>query len=263
MEEFSNTLYTSKIIKAGALVDDTKTMLANWDDSQSVKNNLDNFRNTNIFGKATRSRIEDILAIFRQRYLTDPDVIAGLLPLVGVQGLSETVNRILFFFAAQNDRLLYDTVTVMITEKKQQGIDEINPQMVINWINHLVDEGKTTTPWGEKTILRCARELLSTMRDFGVLKGANKKRIASFYLPLEAFAFIAFYQYQKVSSGERVISHPDWRLFFLTEKMVERFLMEAHQHHLLEYYAAGTVIRLTFPSNSLEDYAHVIAQRTN
>ena len=41
---------------------------------------------------------------------------------------------------------------------------------------------------------------------------------------------------------------PDWKLFFLHREGVERFLFEANQHDLLEYHAAGTVTRLTFPA---------------
>lgn len=254
--------YTSKIIKAGALIDDTKTMLANWDGTQSASYNLARFRNENIFGKATRSRIEDILVIFRQRYIDDPNVIYSLKLLISEPHLSEVINRILFFFAAQNDRLLYDAVTVFIPSKKQHGSDEISVPMTVEWINQLVAENKTTTPWSEKTILRCAQELLSTLRDFGILEGVISKKITPFYLPLEAFAYIAFYLNLQVPSGERLIHHPDWKLFFLSDKTVEHFLMEAHQHHLLEYYVAGPVIRLTFPAANLEEYARAISQRT-
>lgn len=256
------TLYTSKIIKAGALIDDTKTMLSNWDNNQSVIDNLSRLRNENIFGKATRSRIEDIQAIFRQRYLIDPEIIKGLLQLINNPDLSEAINRILFFFSAQNDKLLFDAVTVLITEKRKQGIEEISTQTVFDWITELVAMQNTTTPWSEKTILRCSQELLCTLRDFGVLDGAKTKRIAPMYLPLESFAFISFYKNQFLSSGERLINDPDWNLFFLSDKLVEQFLMEAHQHHLLEYYVAGSVKRLTFPTGTLEEYARVIAQRT-
>lgn len=262
MENNSTELYTSKIIKAGALIDDTKTMLANWESSQTVKLNLSRLRNQNIFGKATRSRIEDILGIFRQRYLDDPALIGSLLVLMGKPELSETVDRVLFYFSAHNDRLLHDAVTVLVTQKREQGFEEITLKMVIEWITELVENQKTITVWSEKTILRSAQELLSTMRDFGILEGANTKRIAPFYLPLEAFAYIALYEYNKLSSGERIIHDPEWKLFFLSEKMVERYLMEAHQHHLLEYYVAGPVIRLTFPTTNMEEYARVIAQRS-
>ena len=60
--------YSSKIIKAGALLADTKTLLSHWDVAATGAENLDRIRRENVFGKASRSRVEDILAIFRQRY---------------------------------------------------------------------------------------------------------------------------------------------------------------------------------------------------
>lgn len=262
MANLIDSNYTSKIIKAGALIDDTKMMLANWEDDQSVRHNLVRLRTQNIFGKATRSRIEDILAIFRQRYLKNPEIVKALKLFITRTALSDASNRILFYFAAQNDILLYDTITKFLIAMKNQGIEEINPQMLEDWINQLVAGGRTTTKWSEKTILRCSQELLSTLRDFGLLEGVKLKRLAPFYLPVEAFAFIAFIIFQDVASGERLLHHPDWKLFFLSEKAVERFLMEAHQLHLLEYHVAGTVTRLTFPAANLEEYARVISQRT-
>ena len=70
-----------------------------------------------------------------------------------------------------------------------------------------------------------------------------------------------FYLKQHQPSGARLVEHPDWRLFFLPPEGVERFLFEAHQRGLLEYHAAGSVTRLSFPAPTLEEYAHVLAQR--
>ena len=53
--------YTTKIIKAGALLADTKTLLAHWDLDSPVQDNLQRIQHENIFGKASRSRVEDIL----------------------------------------------------------------------------------------------------------------------------------------------------------------------------------------------------------
>ena len=49
--------YSSKIIKAGALFSDTKTLLLQWDTSATVQANLARFRQENVFGKASRSRV--------------------------------------------------------------------------------------------------------------------------------------------------------------------------------------------------------------
>jgi hypothetical protein len=74
------------------------------------------------------------------------------------------------------------------------------------------------------------------------------------------FAYVMFYLKQHEPSGAKLVEHRDWKLFFLTREGVERFLFEAHQQGLLEYHAAGSVTRLTFPAKSLEEYAHALAQ---
>ena len=59
--------FSSRIIKAGALLPDTKTLLLHWDTAATAEDNLGRIRRENVFGKASRSRVEDILAVFRQR----------------------------------------------------------------------------------------------------------------------------------------------------------------------------------------------------
>jgi BrxA len=75
-------VYSSKIIKAGALLADTKTLLAHWDTAVSGRLNLDRLRRENVFGKVSRSRVEDVLAIFRRRFLSEQFVAKALVVLV-------------------------------------------------------------------------------------------------------------------------------------------------------------------------------------
>jgi hypothetical protein len=124
-----------------------------------------------------------------------------------------------------------------------------------------VAEGKTSAPWSDPTVGRIAQGLLSALRDFGVLQGAVKKRIAPAYLPVEAFAYLAFYLKQHQPSGAKLAELSDWKLFFLPREGVERALFEAHQSGLLEYHAAGSVTRLTFPAATPEEYARALVAR--
>jgi len=252
--------YTSKIIKAGALLADTKTLLSHWDVQASIRENLDRMRRENVFGKASRSRVKNILAIFRQRYLKEEAVAKALVALVNRRFPFASLDRLLYFHSARADRLLHDIVTELLLPLKVRGIIDIEVNEVERAIAGWVREGKTTSPWGKYTIRRVSQGLLSTLRDFGVLAGAVNKRLAPAYLPIEAFAYITFYLKQCQPSGAKLIDLPDWKLFFLPPEGVERLLVEAHQQGLLEYHAAGTVTRLTFPSNSLEDYAYVLAE---
>lgn len=257
------SLYTSKIIKAGALLNDTKTLLANWDNTKSINSNLEYIRFNNIFGKSSRSRVEDILVIFKQRYLSNPSVINSLKTLLDNNISTQILERILYFYSVRTDRLLHDLVTDKLASLYWQGRYEIVFCDIEDTIAQWVSEGKTSGRWSSYTITRVVRGLLSTLRDFGVLEGAANKRIRPIYLPIEAFSYIAMVLQSDNVSGVRLLNNPEWQLFFLTTDDIENRFVEAHQRRLLEYYAAGSIIRISFPANSLEEYAYVISQRPN
>lgn len=255
--------YASKIIKAGALLADTKSLLSHWDLDATVPGNLRRTQHENLFGKASRSRVDDIIAVFRQRYLTEAPVTRALVSLIRSRFPTAALDRILYFHAARSDRLLFDIVTDVLDVQKNSGRVSVDAREIQRTLVKWTAQGKTVTKWSADTALRVTQGLLSTLRDFGVLQGQVKKTIAPIYLPTEAFAYIAFYLKQHQPSGVKLVGLPDWKLFFLSTEDVERFLFDAHQHGLLDYHAAGTVTRLTFPAKQIDEYAHVLAQRVH
>lgn len=252
--------YSSKIIKAGALIPDTKALLTAWDPKLSVNENLQRVRRENLMGKTSRSRAEDILTIFRQRYLAEEDVARALTIMVKRHSNGNTLDRILYFHAVRADALLRDVVIELLAPQWSRGIMEIDNLEIESALKKWVEEGKTSAPWGDSTIRRVMQGVLSTLRDFEVLGGAVKKRIAPAYLSVQAFAYMAFYLKQHQPSGAKLLDLIDWKLFFLSREGAERFLLEAHQHGLLDYHVAGSVTRLTFPVETLEEYANALTQ---
>jgi len=176
---------------------------------------------------------------------------------------SVALDRILYYHTAKADPLLADVVTELLLPARGRGLFRLDFRDIEDGLRKWVASGKTAAPWGDATIRRVTQGVLATLRDFGVLEGAVNKRIGTAYLPVEAFAYIMFYLKQHQPSGAKLIDLPDWKLFFLPTTGVERFLFEAHQHELLEYHAAGSVTRLTFPAETLEEYAHVLVKRTH
>ena len=251
--------YSSRIIKAGALLPDTKALLSYWDPGLSVSKNLERVRHQNLLGKTSRSRAEAILAIFRQRYLAEDNVALALSHLVRNQCNGNTLERILYFHAVRADSLLRDVVVELLVPQWSHGAVDIDVREIYLSLKKWVKEGKTSGDWSDSTVRRVTQGVLSTLRDFGVLQGAVNKRIAPAYLSIQAFAYIAFYLKQQQPSGTKLLDLADWKLFFLPREGVERFLLEAHQRGLLEYHVAGSVTRLTFPAATLEAYVDVLA----
>lgn len=231
--------------------------------STPVAENLRRAREENIFGKASRSRVEDILQIFRQRYLVEEPVTQALVTLVRTGISNEILDRILFFHATRSDALLHDAVTELLLNRFRQGRLDISTADAQLWVQAQAKAGMTQGHWSEDTAERIAQGLLSTLRDFGLLQGTTRKKITSVLLPTQSFAYIAFYLQQQQPSGRLLLEDPEWQLFFLSRSAVERFFVEAQQQHLLIYHAAGSVVRITFPAENLPEYAHVIVGRTN
>lgn len=258
MKKADERIYTSKITQVGAQLADTRTFLTQWDETKTVAENLRQFQSQNIFGKASRIRVSRILKVFRERYLSEEVVIASLVTLAKGGISSKILDPILFFHTAQSDHLLHDIVTEFLVDMKETGAKDIDSDAILGIIKHWSDEGKTSKQWADGTLNRIVVGLLATLRDFGILQGAVNKQLAPVYLPVESFAYIAFYLKQNQPSGDRLIHDPEWRLFFLSPQTVEHFFIEAQQRKLLEYHAAGPVIRISFPAGTLEEYANVI-----
>src|SRR5690606_38667459 len=141
--------YSSKIIKAGALISDSKTLLSRWDISATVDENLERFRKENLFGKASRSRVSDILTIFRQRYLSEASVTRALVALVRGKLSPVALERLLFFHSARADQLLHDSVTEILVPMQAKGLVGIDVREFQRFLTRWVQDGKTTGHWSD------------------------------------------------------------------------------------------------------------------
>ena len=117
--------YSSKIIKAGALLPDTKLLLKTWDTGTDVKINLERVREENLLGKSSRSRVEDVSLVFRQRYLKDPEMLRALVALMKEGMPAESLDRVLYFQAARSDPLLHDLVAEVLAERSTRSDREV------------------------------------------------------------------------------------------------------------------------------------------
>ena len=140
-------LYSSKIIKAGALLPDTRILLAAWDDHASVEENLDRALQLNVFGKASRARVANVLRSFKLRYLADREITKGVLTLFRDGFPTESLDRVLYFLTLQSDPLLHDAVTDFLVPFAQQGRQEVAAADMKRWVQAQSDQGRTTTPW--------------------------------------------------------------------------------------------------------------------
>jgi len=253
MANKTSNAYTSKIIRAPALLHDTKVFLAHWDEGLTVDENIQKAVTENIFGRPSRSYVKQFLSAFKERFVFNDELDVALRKLVRQGKDSAVTDRILYYHTAHADRLMYDFVTCHLFELHSRGVEIISTKQAQEYTKKLSDDGKTSTRWSDTVCNRVARNMLTALRDFHVLEGNVKKRIAPVYLPFEAFLYVAFYLGREVQSGDKVIQHQDWKLFLIDAPTVERLFLEAHQRGFLSYQTAGNLVRIEHRFKSIEE----------
>ena len=239
-----------------------RTLVRLWDEKKNSMS-LPALASQNLLGKASRSRELDILkCAFIPRFVRGrpPQAWKIVRALEDQKAPLEILRPIYYWITARNEPLLYDFICEELEVINRMGSFFVNVAEVIKWIKDKLEEQKIV--WSEAAIKGVARKILAILRDFNILQGKVKKRIAPFYLPIEAFAYIAFCLSKEGLSGSRLQEHSDWKLFLLNSSVTERMFLEADKQKLLKYLAAGRLLRIEFPAKTYEEMAHVVTHRT-
>jgi hypothetical protein len=256
--------YSTRIQKGGALLEDMRLLVRSWHEDTTWENQVKAGLSSNLLGKETRARATDVFRrAFSHRFIKGdpPEAWKIVRPLEDRSVSLDVLKPIYYWITARSDRLLYDFASEFLLAHGTGSGLYVRVEEVARWITtKLSIHGHQ---WSETVTLKVARGLLAALRDFGILAGASKKRIAPVYLPIESFTCIAFMLSQLGGSGGSLINHPDWRLFLLAPSLIEKLFLEAHQSGLLRYDAAGNLYRIEFKVSTIEELADVIARRAN
>lgn len=210
-----------------------------------------------ILRKATIARSSDIYTeAFRPRFVSGSPPAAWRLAQVveNCNAPLEVVRPFYYWITARAESLMYRFATTELPELAKSPIREIRIAEAALWIGGILEEEGRS--WSSAVRLKVAQGLLAALRDFGILEGSTRKRIAPQHLALEAFCLIAFCLSKLGFEQKSLVRHPDWKLFLLTQPTVERLFLEAHQNGWLDYQCIGEVYRIEFKSRDFVDYAN-------
>jgi hypothetical protein len=251
--------YNTRIQKGGALIDEMRQLVRFWTDA-STEDLKEAAIRSNVLNKATRARAADILRrTFIPRFIEGPIPKAWkfVRPLEDVEASPQVVRPIYYWISAKAEPMIADFSRQFLLPRMSSARAGVEQFEVLDWLN------AQGCRWSPTVSIKVARGLLAALRDFGILEGRTSKRLASLRLPIGSFAYLAFCFQQLGSLGRALVFDPDWQLFLLDTSDVEHNFLEAHQRRLLEYHAAGSTVSLSFPCETLEEYARVVLDRSN
>lgn len=253
--------YTVRLLKGSALLPQMRLLVRFWQEGLNPQTAIVEIQQRYQFGATSHRRVSDIVRkVFVPRYVqgSPPNAWRLLRPFEDAEAPLTVVRPLYYLYAARADAFMGDFVRQVLYERYQTGTTAIGVPEVLRFIVEAEADGRIAEPWSDSVRLRMAQHLLAALRDFGILEGRARKRIAAPYLPVIPFAHIAFLLAQE-RKGAAVFEHPDWRLFLLRPETVERLFIEADQEGLLRYNAAGSIVRIDFPEEDLHAYSRFLA----
>jgi hypothetical protein len=250
-------VFTSNILKGGALIDDARRLVEVWNLSESPAWNLDRIGQENLLAKPSRARADAVLkrVLWPRLVEPGPKVISAMKELlIAPRGFIEAY----YFEATRADGLLAAFVEGPLFRWWEAGRVTVDVEEVAEWVGQLVTQGDTPQ-WAESTRIEVARHVLAALRDFGILSGAVRKEFSRASLSIAGFGYVAFRLHESGASSRSLLASPVWRRWLLDQARVTELFHEAARNGLLRYSAAGSAVRVDWLQVSLAEVVRAVA----
>lgn len=254
----ANVASSFTVVK-GAMIEETYAVFAAWDFARSKRENLDRLRDENFIGATSDKWLRDVAKVLNRRF--EPEGRDRALVLLAKSGCDlEEWKPILLWHMTRDEFLVRDFLQSWLFPAYEAGAYRLRPEEVQAYLLGIGKRGATVEhAWSDRTTKRVAAALLKIAVDFGLLRGRVKKEFASFHLPERSFLYLLHAIRDEHLSPAKVVEAPAWRMFLMHPADVEQELLRLHQFRKLEYQVAGSLVQLSLPCTSSQEYAERMA----
>lgn len=255
--------YTIRISKGAALLPETRLLLGEWKVEEDAAELAERVLDADLLGKATARRVRDIVQrCFAPRYLAPQGCPARHLKRLLEQRKSgDWFRDLCLLYSARADRLLRDSVGVFLRDAIAEGRLSVNVETAVNFLCEAEQKGMMESPWAAETKKKISRGILKALSEFGFLSGDSQRprEILPFRPDPLAVAYLAFDLHFAGSTDAGIVSHPDWGIWQCNNAVVRELLDELSRRGLWVFQAAGSVVRITWNTPTMEEAVDVLA----
>ena len=162
--------------------------------------------------RATRVTIVEIVQIRLTRWHPPAWVLDDLITFAQ-DGHQAELQAALLLHTARQDALLYDIIQKVVVPKWTAG----EHALIRADIQRFLDEAQSVHPevegWSHSTREKLSSNVLTTLRDFGLLQGKASKQIVEPIVPPAVVQHLMHLLQAEGIPSEQVAHHPDWQLW--------------------------------------------------
>jgi hypothetical protein len=254
----AEAIVSTRLSRKGPLIDETYTAFQHWDLAGTMEANLTRLAEENPFGAKSERWLREVTRTLSSRFRS-----ARIRPLVllAQAGCPLDVWKLcLLWHLGRRDLLYYRFSTDWLYTAYRSGVYALRTQDLLDFVLEItrgkLDKASKISEYGAK---RLARDLLMAAALFGLIEGNVVRTFAHRPLQSTSFLYVAQAIADTTGQGRVLIDSADWRLFLLSPEDVEREFHELHQFQKVSLETAGSVVNLSLPAKSLDDYAEMVA----
>lgn len=242
-----------KIAHHSTYIDETKQILRAYTDCESydeleqmvveeniLNKNTDEYR-TNILREVTRRHIPS-----KQEYTETP-----LMQILSADVRSDVADWCLYYEFAQDPFIRLITIEFLYPEF-ERGTLSVQAEDIVTFIKSIKDDYADLRDRSDSTINEAATKYLTSLRNFGLLEGTQRKEFAVTYIPDETIAYVVYRLFaEEAASASDVIEHEDWKLFLMDQSEVQRRIRDISPQYI-NYEKRGSTERLRMKYDTID-----------
>ena len=206
-----------------------------------------------LLGKTTLSTRESVWKRIHDRYLSDEDHARTLARMVVHAPDRQTERLVLLYEFCRSTPLLRDVTIECVYPRYTAGYNGISKSVIQRHFDEVATIHPELTEWSPQTREKVVSNILTILRDFGLLRGTQRKEFSRLYVPLPAFVYVLYRLAEDgLSTSHELLGAEDWRLFFLEPADVVTLLDEATAAGLCTFKHLGDIYSLDLHYPSLE-----------
>lgn len=256
-----NTPYTTQLQAGLGLVEETKELLALYEDGVAASDLYDLAMSSGSFPTITARRLRNIVAeCFAPRYLKSHAAL-GLKTLSSVLP-SLSLRQLFLIHTALANPILLDFISEVYWSKYAAGQDELTADDARRFVENAVNEGRTQTQWSESTIKRVSSYVLGCCADYDLLSSgrSTKRRIQPQRMTTTSALYLSYWLHFEGLGDNAVISHKLWGLFGLEANEVRAEFKNLAKHGWIIMQSAADITRVTWNYKTMEEVIDVIVE---
>lgn len=254
--------YSGRISGVVSTINETKIFFREKNSGLTIEEIYSKVVNDNLFDKTSLSLRKKTFNTIKNRFIDNSNVNSKLLQKIVVSDLDESIkNYIIYYYFAKSEFILHDITCKLLYNMYLEGKSIVTTNDILLFIEkQRVSSHKEIANWTESSKTHVAQHYLAIMKDFGFLKGSQKKKFAIPFIPTEVILFILFEKLNLNMNIKQILNSDDFKLFFLEKDDVIHHLEEGARQGYIRFNYTNEIYDLNDLGNTLESYVDVITK---